>query len=50
MKMGIGVSLESIIIGTLAGCLMDLENKPEMTHGDKAKIVYDLIKDFNAIK
>ena len=45
--MRIGVSLESIIINTIAGCLMDLGNKPEMTYGDKAKVVYDLVRNFD---
>ena len=45
--MRIGVSLESIKINTIAGCLMDLENKPEMTYGDKAKIFFDLLMSFD---
>ena len=47
MEMKIGVSLESIIINTMAGCLMGLENKPGMTYGDKAKAVYDLVRKFD---
>jgi len=46
-EMRIGVSLESIIINTIAGCLMDLKDKPEMTYGDKAKVVYDLVRSFD---
>ena len=47
MEMRIGVPQESVIINTLAGCLMYLEKKPEMTYGDKAKIVYDLVRNFD---
>jgi len=47
MEMGISISLESVIINTVAGRLMDLEKKPDITYGDKARIIYDLIRNFD---
>ncbi len=47
MEMGIGVTIEAIEISTIAGCLIDLESKPEMTYGEKAKVVYDLTESFD---
>ena len=40
-------TFETVEIGTIAGCLMDLANKPEMTYGEKAKTIYDLVKSFD---
>ena len=46
-EMKIGISMEAVEINTIAGCLMDLAAKPEMTYGGKAKVIYDLEQSFN---
>lgn len=47
MEMRVETTLKAIEINTIAGCLMGLEDKPEMTYGEKAKVIYDLTESFD---